>query len=212
LIKLYDNFYPDVSVILTAYNRRNFLKRSIESGLNQTVKNIELIIIDDGSSDDTFTLVNSYVMKYDNIRYIKHKNKKLPLTENAGIALSSGKFISFLGSDDEYEPQHLELRLNFMNLHPDIDMIHGGLKIIGNPYVKDFYDNTKLIHVKDCYVGGTFFGKRKVFFELNGFANIPYSEDRELIERAGKIFKIQKVDFPTYIYYRNTEGSITNSI
>ena len=81
-----------------------------------------------------------------------------------------------------------------------------------SPFVKDKNDLTKLINLSECTIGGTFFIKKEILLKLNGFNNINYSEDSELYERAAKFAKIIKVDYPTYIYYRDTEDSICNTI
>jgi glycosyltransferase involved in cell wall biosynthesis len=211
-MQLYKNFKPYVSIILPTFNRAKYLKRSIDSVKNQTFSDWELIIIDDGSSDDSFENVNKYLMEDERIIYLKQKNKGLPLALNAGINCSIGKYITFLGSDDEYKAEHIEKRVFEIENNKNIDCLFGGLEIIGNPYVKDKNDNTKLIHINDCVVGGTFFGKREMFIELNGFSNINYSEDSEFYERAKNKFIFRKVDLPTYIYYRDTHDSICNNI
>jgi hypothetical protein len=99
-----------------------------------------------------------------------------------------------------------------MRENPAVDIIHGGIEAIGNPYVKDKNDLSRLIHLNECYIGGTFFGKREVFEALSGFADIAYSEDSDFMERAQKVFNVKKVDFPTYIYYTDTPDSICNSV
>ena len=211
-MKLYKDKCPTVSIIVPTYNRKQLLKRAINSVFNQTCKNWELIIVDDGSNDSTVEYINSLVMKFENIKLIKHKNRGLPLSLNSGILLSAGKYITFLGSDDEYNSNHLQLRINYLQNNTGIDLLYGGIKIIGNPYVKDKNDLSKIIHLSECIIGGTFFGKRDIFIKLNGFTDIKYSEDSEFIERAKILFNIKKVDFPTYIYYRDTENSICNTI
>jgi len=172
-----------------------------------------LIIVDDGSDDDTFIICKSFFNKYSNIKYFKQKHKKLPIALNAGIQIAGGEFITFLGSDDEYESNHIKLRLDFFAGNPQIELIHGGVKIIGDSFVKDKNDFSKKIHLSKCVIGGTFFGKNEVFKRLNGFRNINYSEDSDFFERAiqAKI-KIEKVNFPTYIYYRDSADGICNSI
>ncbi len=97
-----------------------------------------------------------------------------------------------------------------MLANPQMDLIHGGAVILGDPFVVDKYDATKKIHLQDCPIGGTFFGKRKVFLELNGFNPVAYSEDSEFFERAQQRFAVGRVDFPTYRYDRTTVDSITN--
>jgi glycosyltransferase involved in cell wall biosynthesis len=211
-MQVYISFEPIVSIILPTFNREKLLVRAINSVLNQTIQNWELIIVDDGSTDNTFEVVNSYLQKQENIRYIKHSNRRPPLSQNVGIISSVGKYISFLGSDDEYKPTYLEERINFLQTHSDVDLIHGGVEIIGHPFVKDKNDLSKEIHLSECVIGGTFFGKRKVFFELDGFKNLKYSDDSDFFERALQKFKIEKVDFPTYVYYRDTSDSICSTI
>jgi glycosyltransferase involved in cell wall biosynthesis len=204
---------PCVSVILATFNRAAYLTRSINSVLNQTYKDYELIVADDGSDDDTFPIVNGFVQKHGNIRYLKHSNRKLSLTKNAGIQAAAGRYIAFIDSDDEYKPGYLEKRVSFMEAHKNIDLIEGGAIIIGNEYVKDRNDLSKEIHLSECVIGPTFFGKKEVFVTLGGFdKNILYSEDGDFWERAEKVFRVKKTEEPLYIYYRDTPGSICNSI
>ncbi len=212
-MQLYKKFNPLVSIILPAYNRADLLPRAIESVYRQTEKNFELIVIDDGSTDNTFDIINWYIESYKNIRYVKQQNMKLPIALNVGIKLAAGKYITFLGSDDRYKPEHLKSRVEYLENNHDVDMLHGGVEIIGNKFVKDKNDLSKLINIEDCAVGGTFFGKREVFIELDGFKNIAYSEDSEFLERAEKRFKIKKYNkHKTYVYYRDSEDSICNTI
>ena len=211
-MQLYKNFIPDFSIILPTFNRANYLEKSINSVITQTFKNWELLIIDDGSIDETFEIVEIYLQNDDRIKYLKHKNKKLPISLNTGIQISSGKYVTFLGSDDEYKSDHIKLRFTEMEKNPNIDSLHGGLEIIGDEFVKDKNDLTKLIHLDDCKVGGTFFGKREMFIKLNGFRNLNYAEDSDFYEREKSNYTFKKVDFRTYIYYRNTPDSICNNV
>lgn len=211
-MQLYKSFSPAVSVILPTFNRYELLGNAIDSVIRQTIKVWELIIVDDGSGDDSFERVRKYQDNYENIRYLRHSNRKLPFSLNAGIQCASGEFITFLGSDDTFKPNHLQLRLEFMNANPDLDLIHGGLEIIGNPYVKDRDDLSREIHLSECAIGGTFFGHRQLFHELQGFRNLRYSEDSEFLDRVKAIYSIDKVDYPTYVYNRNSPDSITNNI
>ncbi len=202
---------PKISVILTVYNREEYLERCINSLLNQSCTDWELIAVDDGSTDNSYKILLDYQRENQNINLIKQKNQKLPLSRNRGIGAALGKYITFLDSDDEYGKDHLAKRIQFMKAHPDIDLIHGGFKVIGDEYVRDKENPDKFIHLSECTVGGTFFGKRNVFLELNGFKNIEYSEDSDFLERAQKKFKVTKVHFQTYLYHRDSPDSITNN-
>ena len=204
-------FKPKVSVILTVYNRAHYLRRCIDSLLNQSFKDWELIIVDDGSNDNSIEILNEYELNYENIKVFQQENMKLPLSRNKGIELSEGEYITFLDSDDEYVKGHLLKRMEYMGIHPEIDLIHGGVNIIGDEYVRDKNNPHKFIHLSECTIGATFFGKRNVFIDLNGFKNLKYSEDSEFLERAEKRFKVAKVDFSTYKYHRDSPDSITNS-
>ncbi|HWC55157.1 MAG TPA: glycosyltransferase family 2 protein [Chitinophagaceae bacterium] len=213
MLDIYRSGNPCVSVIMATYNRANYLDRSIPSFINQTYKNCELLVVDDGSEDDTFQKVSSYMDNHDNIRYLKHTNRKLSLTKNAGIKAAIGKFIAFLDSDDEYKPDYLEKRIQFMEANESVDLIEGGALIIGDPYVKNKYDMTKKIHLSECPIGPTIFGKAEAFAKLEGFdKNIFYSEDSYFWEKAQKILNVKKFDHLSYIYYRDTPGSICNTV
>ena len=213
MLDLYANNNPVVSVIMATFNRAALLNRSISSFINQTFKNAELIVVDDGSTDNSFEIVNQYLKLHDNIRYMKHRNRKLSLSKNVGIMASAGRYIAFLDSDDEYQPGYLENRVHFMDENPNLDLIQSGAEIIGDPYVKDKNDLSKKIHLSNCTIGPTIFGKKEVFIALDGFdKTIFYSEDSEFWERAKKKYSVKKIDLPGYVYYRDSEDSICNTI
>lgn len=213
MLDLYPSANPLISVIMATYNRVEYFNRSIPSFINQTYKNCELIVVDDGSEDDTFRVVCDYMKEHTNIRYLRHTNRKLSLTKNAGIKAAAGKFIAFLDSDDEYKPDYLEKRIQFMEANETVDLIEGGAIIIGDPYVKDKLDMSKRIHLSECTIGPTIFGKTEAFVKLEGFdKNIFYSEDSYFWEKAQLLVTVKKIDHPGYIYYRDTAGSITNTV
>ncbi|MFA3782418.1 glycosyltransferase family 2 protein [Melioribacteraceae bacterium 4301-Me] len=211
-MKVYKTFEPEVSIILPTYNRANLISRAISSVINQTFDKWELVIIDDGSTDNTFEVVNRFLELHQNIKYLKHSNRRPPLSFNAGILAAAGKYVTFLGSDDEYKNNHVQLRVKTFESN-EVDFIYGGVEIIGNPFVKDKNDLTKEIHIAECVVGGTFFAPKEIFIEMGGFKDIYYSEDSEFFDRlTQRKYKIMKVDFPTYIYHRDTPDSICNNI
>lgn len=202
---------PIVSVILTVFNRENYLRRAINSLLSQTFRDWELIAINDGSSDDSYKILKEYEILLDNIKVFTQENRKLAFSRNRGIGLSSGKYITFLDSDDEYVENHLSQRVKFMEDDHSVDMIHGGVKIIGDEFVRDKDNPFCFIHLSECTIGATFFGKRNVFSSLNGFKENIYSEDSEFLQRAREKFNIKKVNFNTYVYRRETEDSLTHN-
>jgi glycosyltransferase involved in cell wall biosynthesis len=201
---------PEISIILPTYNRAKHLPKAIESVINQTYEDWELIIIDDGSKDDTFAAINPYLDSL-RIRYIKHKNRKAGYARNAGIQASYGQYITFIDSDDIYFPNHLQTRIDYMKSHPELDLIYGGYQTDTDEdiWVVDYFNQDRLVNLKEC-VTNTFFGKREVFFELQGFNNFVYGEDTDFWLRAEQTFKTAKILEPkTYLYTTRAETSVT---
>lgn len=204
---------PFFSVIITTYNRAIILKRALKSLIAQTEKDWEAIIVDDDSNDNTYDQILPFLKKYPQIKYIKHPHQGEAATKNEGILSATGKFITFLDSDDEFDPIHLESRKDLIMSHPDVKLIHGGVKIIGNQFVPDRFDYDKKINLNECIIGGTFFIARELAISLKGFKNILVGADADFFDRAGKKrIKMIKVLTPTYIYHHETEDSITNNI
>jgi len=102
---------PKVSIVVPTYNRADFLPKAIQSVLNQTYRDWEMIIVDDGSTDNTEEVVKGY--KEERIRYIVHKyNLGLSAARNTGIKNSRGKYIALLDSDDEWFPEKISCQIN----------------------------------------------------------------------------------------------------
>ncbi len=205
---------PNVSIIIPVYNRKRKLFKALNSVLNQTYKNFEIIVVDDGSTDCLEKSILKYISNYESVIYIKQKNSGTPIALNKGINISRGNYITFLDSDDIYLPDHIEKRVNIFRKNNKIDIIHTSAKIIGRKkdmYVPDARAPKRLIHLDNCIIGATIFGKREVFIKLNGFKNI-YAYDFEFINRASKKFNVKKYDIPTYIYYRNSKDSILTNL
>lgn len=199
------------SIILPTYNRAALLKKAIDSVLNQTFSDWELIVVDDASHDNTENILKAYLNQDSRIHFIKkNKNSGPALTRNEGIILAQGQYITFLDSDDEYEKDHLLLHQKILLQDRELEMLYGSVEIIGDPYVKDYFDNTRFIHLKDCVLGATFFIRRDILLREGGFNNMSYGEDTELFHRLqSKNIKTQKLNFGTYKYNRTESDSIT---
>lgn len=119
---------PSVSIILPTYDRLEYLQRSIGSVLSQTFQDWELIIWDDGSSDGT----NDYCRSLgdERIRYYWHENRGVSFARNQAIEKSTGKYLAFLDSDDEWVYQKLSIQVSTLKAHPTIDMLFSNFKNI----------------------------------------------------------------------------------
>ena len=101
---------PKVSVIIPVYNVENYLRQCLDSVVNQTLKEIEIICVDDGSTDDSFDILQEYAEKDARIKVVKQKNQGVGFSRNKGIKLANGEFVCFLDSDDYYQyDNNLEL-------------------------------------------------------------------------------------------------------
>lgn len=203
-------FKHKVSVIMSVYNTPfALIKRAIDSVLNQNFKDFELIIIDDGSKNQTQNDILNYCIKHeDKITYLRHKNSSQSESINKGILISKGEFITVIDADDEYKTNHLTACLSSIK---SLDLIASTTETIVNQdsdyYVPDRFDNSQVVHVDNCILFATLFGKKEVFTSI-GFLDM-YAADAHFYERADEKFMVKKLDLRTYIYYRNNPNSIT---
>ncbi|MGB2630908.1 MAG: glycosyltransferase family A protein [Candidatus Omnitrophota bacterium] len=113
---------PFFSVIIPTFNRKPFLEVAITSVLEQTFKDLELIVVDDGSTDGTKKLISKF--KNSRIIYKHQENRGVAGARNTGLALSSGKFVAFLDSDDRWIPEKLSVTADYIQKFPDISIFH----------------------------------------------------------------------------------------
>ena len=114
-----------ISIIVPVYNAGNYISTCIDSILNQTYSNFELILINDGSKDDSLSILKEYEKKDDRVKVIDQKNMGVAKTRNKGIQISNGEYIAFIDNDDEIEEDYLE---RFMKEIDDFVVFVGGYK------------------------------------------------------------------------------------
>ena len=111
-----------VSVIIPAYNAEAYIERALKSISNQTYNNIEIIVVDDGSTDDTARIVKSFTDS--RIRYLYQENQWLGAARNTGIKISKGEYICFLDVDDFYLPHKTEKQVRFLEENAQYDIVY----------------------------------------------------------------------------------------
>ena len=121
---------PLVSVIVPAYNHEAYISSTIESILGQTYKNIEIVIIDDGSSDGTLSTAQSFEATHENITVYHQSNQGISQALNIGLAKSMGKYVSLIASDDVMCSHKIEEQVNFLESHPQFSLVAGGYQKI----------------------------------------------------------------------------------
>ena len=148
-----------ISIILPIYNKESYIHKCIISILKQNYKNFELIIINDGSTDNSDKIIRETIKGHDNIKYYKYKNNGVSIARNYGIKHSIGKYILFIDADDWIEENYLETLVN--NLKDEIDIYIWGLtKDINNktekiiPTKKGIYNQKSFLRlfVEDQYI------------------------------------------------------------
>ena len=208
----------NISVVIPTYNRIELLKRSIDSVINQTIKPSEIIIVDDGSNDGTEAMVKN---KYDSLKLITQKNKGASAARNSGIKASSGEWICFLDSDDEWKNDKLEKQITAATNNSDYKFFHSN---------EIWIKNGKRINQKKKHkkYGGDIFKKcldmcrispssvliEKNIFEEIGFfnENLVVCEDYELWLRICDKYEVFFIDEPLIFKYGGHQGQLSYSI
>src|SRR5574344_409448 len=129
------NFSMFISVIISSYNYEKYIKEAIESVINQTFRNWELIIVDDGSSDHSLDIIKEYCQAYPQIKLYTHEgnaNKGLVKTLELGFSLAKGDWVAFLESDDIWSLDCLEKRVDAITKNESFGLIFNDVQILGN--------------------------------------------------------------------------------
>ncbi|MEI6858152.1 glycosyltransferase family 2 protein [Psychrilyobacter sp.] len=208
--------YPLVSIIMPCYNIKKFLEKAILSVLEQTYKDYELIIIDNGSTDGSLDIIYKYLDK--NIILLKaNKNKGVVGSRNKGIRHARGKYIAFLDSDDVWHPEKLSKQILFMEKNDSaISCTEYNIVCEQGKYLykfeikEDMIDHSKNLKFNHLGCSTVIYNREKlgkVFF----FKKAVYKEDYGLWQ------KIMKTGIETHVYkealtdYRLRKGSISSN-
>ncbi|AWK02993.1 hypothetical protein HYN56_01680 [Flavobacterium crocinum] len=167
-----------ISIIMPAYNAAAYIKEAIDSVLAQTYLNWELIIIDDGSTDDTAKIIKEELLKDQRIKYYYQANGKQGKARNLGISKSNGKYLAFLDSDDIWMPQKLEIQVIEIQ-EKNVDLVFSDSYIFNNSET-DLY---KRMNIK----GAVFYERNSVqlFLKGNGIPILTVLVKKEKIITAG---------------------------
>lgn len=210
--------HPIVSVVLPAYNAEKYLRESIDSILNQTFTDFELLIINDGSTDKTEAIILSY--NDSRIRYIKNEiNLKLIKSLNKGIDLSRGKYIARMDADDISLPNRLKEQVDFMENHNDIAACSSLMYLMTEKNISqwDYYPAKTSIGCTFCSIYRTPLAHPAAFFRTEVLKKYRYSDNKDsmhieafvlwgnLALNNEKMFVIQKY----LVKYRQNKESVS---
>lgn len=195
-----------ISVVMPSYNRAKTIERAVQSILNQTYKDIEIIIVDDNSIDNTEEVVKT--INNEQITYIRNKsNKGANESRNIGIRAAKGELIAFQDSDDEWLSNKLEVQLKALK-ETNADLVTCGFyRYENDECVKFPKEKIKDEEIANKLLYGNFIstqtviGKRECFVEENFDSKFPRMQDWELMIRMSRKFKIHFVNEPLVNVY-----------
>ncbi len=206
------NNNPKVSVVLPTYNGARYLRNSVESCLNQTYKNIELIIVDDCSTDETPDIVHSF--NDPRIRYVRNEtNQRLPRSLNIGFALATGEYLTWTSDDNEFLPQAIENMLKILKDDQTVDFVYADYtaRYLENGKIEQRRLPDQLSLEKENCIGACFLYTRRVYERLGGFdPKYELVEDYEYWIRVSKHFRFKHIPQFLYIYgehWKSLKGS-----
>lgn len=194
-----------ISVIVPVYNREHYLAETLNSVFAQTYSPIEVIVIDDGSIDDSARIAQSYP----SVRHFYQSNQRPAIARNVGIAASRGEFIAFLDADDTWKPEKLRLQVEYLTQHPEVGILA--------TKVYQYFDSTveiptgfraeRLLGEQPGMLPSTLMVRKAVFEQIGGFSpEWVLSEDTEWLCRA-KDSKVEMAMLPEVLAMRRLHNS-----
>ncbi len=195
---------PTISVVMPAYNAADYLTDAIKSVLVQTVEDIELIVVDDGSTDDTAAVVDSF--DDDRIRPIRlEENVGVPAARNRGLEEARGEYVACHDADDRSRPDRFERQLEFLEAHDDVAAVGTGARLVDEsgavigrkhiptePSLQDIIDENRFVHASMMF-------RRSALEEVGGYDEwFSVAQDYELVLRIAAEFEVQNIDEPLY--------------
>jgi glycosyltransferase involved in cell wall biosynthesis len=197
---------PIVTSIIPVFNGEKYIESAIESVLNQTYKNIEIIIVDDGSTDNTPNLIRRYDGK---IRYIWQSNSGSAAARNLGISNASGDFIGFLDSDDTWDKNKITLQMECFKNNPDIDVCLCNIRIINEKGSRIQDDNYVIV---TPYSVCSILIKTEALKKAGYFnVNLKFGEDTDWFMRIKNLEIPVKILKDQLVYARLHEDNLTSS-
>ena len=213
-----------ISVIVPIYNVERYLPKCIESILNQTYKDLEIILVNDGSTDSSLNICQEYMLRDDRIKIVNKKNGGLSSARNAGLEIASGKYISFIDSDDFIHETMYEKMIS-LNIRCNTDICICDYYTFANQEFCGFQykDENSFFEIMDKeevikrYLLGNWIAAWDKLYKRSLFDNLKFPEGILNEDEAIMLFVFDKCNKICYLneklyYYLRREGSITTSI
>jgi glycosyltransferase involved in cell wall biosynthesis len=204
---------PKVSLITTIYNRENYLPQSIESILTQTHENLELILWDDGSTDDSLEICHHYAQQDPRIRVIPSPHQGRGPSVAQASALATGKYIGIVDSDDLLAQDALTETVRYLEDHPSIGMVYTDYIIIAeDDSIKGYGQHCQIPYDKDRLLTEFIIFHFRlmhthIYQQIGGFdPEFMYCQDYDLCLRLSEVTNIAQLKKPLYQYRHHTQS------
>lgn len=194
---------PAISVVMSVFNGQAFLAPAIESILNQTFRDFEFIIIDDGSADKTSEILSAYASRDARIRTVRHENKGRTASLNGGISLARANYIARMDADDIALPGRLLQQIEFLRQHPEVGLLGGAVQLIDHsgkvfdtvrPPLSDSEIKSIMLRYNPMW-HPTVVMRKEVLLAVGTYRTIfDESEDYDLFLRMGERCQIANLD------------------
>jgi glycosyltransferase involved in cell wall biosynthesis len=202
-----------VTVIIPAYNSARFIEDAIESALRQSIPPTQVIVVDDGSTDDTELILRSYVGR---ITVICQPNQGAAAARNAGLCIATGQYVAFLDADDVWHPRKLELQLDALRRRPELEILGTDTfdypcavptEITAAPRFEEIPLDRLL--VRNYFASSSVVVRRETILRFNGFdTTMPIAEDFDLWQRIAQVGVVANLRSPL-TGYRPVPGSLS---
>ena len=208
------NHLPKIAVIIPLYNRADFIAQTIQSVLNQTYPNIELIVVDDGSTDNSRNVLKQFEGK---IRILEHSgrvNKGQSAAINLGIKSSESNYVAILDSDDLFAPEKIQLQVEFLGKNTEVGLVYGNGYNIDEKgkklypiYSADHREHSKPERVLlDCYINvpSNSLVRRSIFEQVGEFdESMRSAQDHDMAIRLAEVTQFAYLDKILWYYRRH---------
>jgi glycosyltransferase involved in cell wall biosynthesis len=213
---------PTVSVVLPTFDRARLIGRALTSIADQTYANIEIVVIDDGSTDDTREVVDRFARQSSRpVTYLRQENSGCAAARNRGLQVAKGEFLTFLDSDDAWLPTAAESLANTLVASeadfvysPAIEAFPDGTERVNYPVAADRPEVFAVEHFKETNIrNGAFMLRRHVLSTVAGLdESLRHNEDSDFIQRIAIHYKAAYCSSPTVKVYHHDENKSLNRV
>jgi len=213
---------PLVDVVIPVFNAARTVRSAIESIQHQTVRNIGIIVVDDGSTDDTPNILREIAAGDERVWILRQKNRGISDARNAGLAECRAELVAWLDADDLSAPDRLERQSEYLQANPDCAAVSGGVRYIDeagrfqgliSPRIPPETADALWIPAKEPYLLQPFLMVRRTIMEtLGGYRHLIYSEDSDLCWRMQEMGRLHVMEDLLGDYRLHTSSVSSRSI